>query len=126
MDFRELEYERLKQERAIRSEIRKLDEELAKVKKKFKKDKAGLVKKLGELEKELESGALQPGLFESAAAPDPKNVKLIGVDFASGEKKPRKGKKDTAEIHQLQHGRKNFRGLLDMFKRETNKIFGTH
>ncbi|MFA6292562.1 MAG: hypothetical protein WC637_12310 [Victivallales bacterium] len=31
-----------------------------------------------------------------------------------------------AEINQLQHGRKNFRGLLDMFKRETNKIFGTH
>ena len=64
MEFKELEYERLKQERAIRSEIRKLDEELATVKKKFKEDKAALVKKLGELEKELESGALQPGLFE--------------------------------------------------------------
>lgn len=32
----------------------------------------------------------------------------------------------TAELHQLQHGRKNFRGLLDMFRRETNKILGTH
>jgi len=32
----------------------------------------------------------------------------------------------SAELSQLKHGRKNFRGLLEMFKRETNKIFGTN
>lgn len=30
----------------------------------------------------------------------------------------------TAELHRLQHCRGNFRALLEMFKRETHKIFG--
>ena len=67
MEFRELEYERLKQERAIRGRISMIDVDLAAYKKAKKIEKGALYRKLAELEKELESGAMQPGLFEQKA-----------------------------------------------------------
>ncbi len=64
MEFKELEYERLVEEREIRRKIAKLDADLAGLKKKYKKDRGELVKQLQALEKELDSGALQPKLFD--------------------------------------------------------------
>ena len=48
MEFKELEYERLKQERSIRSQITAIDTELAAFKKKKKTEKGALYKKLAE------------------------------------------------------------------------------
>lgn len=104
MEFKELEYERLVEEREIRRKIAKLDTDLAGLKKKYKKDKGELVKQLQALEKELDSGALQPKLFDGKY---PEKEEQIGIpsveemsrqeqefaDHVNGEPKKNKGRK---------------------------------
>lgn len=85
MEFRELEYERLKQEREIRNEIRAIDIDIAAYKKTKKAEKGALYRKLAELEKELESGAMQLGLFEKNETENGRNGE--SVTYPEGEEK---------------------------------------
>jgi hypothetical protein len=103
-----MEYERLKQEREIRNKIQAIDLDVAKYKKAKKAEKGALYKKLAELEKELESGAMQPGLFEknetangrigeSASYPEGEE-KLSVISDQLSVKKEKKAKKDTMAV----------------------------
>lgn len=124
MEFKELEYERLKQERSIRSQITAIDTELAAFKKKKKIEKGTLYKKLADLEKELDGGALQPGLFERnepgqlPAMPGmEKHLKDLGVIDNKGEviPKSKRGRKKNSDTSQIE---KN----LTRKKKDTMKV----